>query len=193
MRFAIVLLLFDVLTNADVIRLVKAGLSPATIEAKIAASETKFDTTTDGLVALAEADVPDPVIRAMIEHSITPPVPPVPPVPPAPAAPPAPPAPGARRYEVAIHRDAHAKCDGAELRVDGRGVKAAGCKELDFALGWDEVGSLCYDYGFRGTIVLTAGERQHRISTTTPAAAKRIVERIGVVRPGLVRSECVRP
>lgn len=187
MRFALVLLLFEVLTNADIVRLVKAGLSPATIEAKIAASDTKFDTSTDGLVALAEADVPDSVIRAMIEHTAVPPVPPTPPVAPAP------PGTVVRRYEVAVHRSQYARCDGAELRVDRRGVKASRCKDLDFDLAWDEVDSICYDYGFRGTIVFKAGKREHRISTTTPAEAKRIVETVAAMRPGLERAECVKP
>src|SRR6185436_12298720 len=146
-------LLLEILTNADVVKLVKAGLSPATIEAKIAASDSKFDTSTSGLVALAEADVPDSVIRAMIDHDAAPPIPPVPAIPALPAAPPTPPAPVARKYEVAVHRTEFAKCDGAELRVDGHGVKSSRCKGLDFDLAWDDVDSLCYEYGFRGTII----------------------------------------
>lgn len=186
MRLAfVVFLFFEVLTNADIVRLVKAGLSPATIEAKIAASETKFDTSTAGLVKLAEEDVPDSVIRAMIEHQseATPPVPPVPAVAPA--------APMVRRYDVAIHRSKYAKCEGAELRVDGHGVKGSRCKGLDFDVAWEEVTSVCYEYGVRGVIVFEAGARVHRISTTTPAEARKILTTVGAVRPELKQRECV--
>jgi hypothetical protein len=69
----------ETLTNADVVALVKAGLSPATITAKIAASPTAFTTDTDALVALAKNKVPDDVIQAMLHarnaSPMTPPAP----------------------------------------------------------------------------------------------------------------------
>jgi hypothetical protein len=180
------LLLFaDVLTNADIVKLVKAGLSPATIEAKIATSATKFDTSTDSLVALTKAGVPDRVIKSMIERKpAPPPAPPAPPPavaaprPPA-SAPPAPPPPGkavVRRYDVAIHRDENARCSGGELRIDGKGVSGSRCKELDFTVEWKDVTRICVIYGFRGTIVITTGKGTHRLSTETPAEAKRIID-----------------
>jgi len=192
MSLAIVVFLFEVLTNADIVKLVKAGLSPQTIEAKIANSETKFDTSTEALVALADADVPDSVIRMMIEQSAQA-VPAVPAVPVRPAVapvPPLPPAPVSRRYEVSVHRSRYAKCDGGELRVDGRGVRTSRCKGIDFDLAWDDVTSICYDYGFRGTIVFEAGDKEHRISTTTPAEAKKILGTIRGIRPDLAAAEC---
>jgi hypothetical protein len=167
------------LTNADVVKLVKAGLSAETIEAKIAGSATSFDTSTDALVALAEAGVPDRVIQVMLAR-----------VPPASSRPPVPPptegrleaggtrAFPVRRYDVAIHRDEHARCDGGELRIDARGVKASRCRKLDFDLPWDKIKSVCYEYGFRGTVVFVTGDGEHRISTVTPAEAKRIVDHV---------------
>lgn len=165
-------LLLSTLGNADIVKLVKAGLSAETIEAKIAASETKFDTSTDALVALAESGVPDRVIRAMIGAK------PAAPVAAAPVASPAPPKPAApqlpsRRYDVTLHAENGGKCEG-ELRVDGKGIKATRCKALDFEIPWSKVESACYTYGFRGTV--TVNGRQ--ISTTTPAEAKRIVDQL---------------
>src|SRR5664280_2423577 len=55
------------LTNADVIQMVRAGISPVVIQAKIAASRTAFDTSTPALVELSKAKVPDSVVTAMID------------------------------------------------------------------------------------------------------------------------------
>jgi hypothetical protein len=54
------------MTNQDVIRLVKAGLSEELIIAKISKSKTKFDTSVDGLVALKQAGVSDRLIAVMV-------------------------------------------------------------------------------------------------------------------------------
>jgi len=94
-----------------------------------------------------------------------------------------------RRYEVAIHRSKYAKCDGADLRIDRGGVKATRCRGIDFTLKWKEVKSVCYEYGFRGVVELRTASAPHRISTTTPAEAKRIVESIRDLNPSLPRSE----
>lgn len=56
----------EVLTNDSIIGMVKAGLPESIIITKIRASERKFDTSTDGLVKLKAAKVPDNVIEAMI-------------------------------------------------------------------------------------------------------------------------------
>jgi hypothetical protein len=53
--------------NADVLDLLKAGLSPALVVAKIKQSKTSFDTSPAALKSLKEAKVPDTVILAMIE------------------------------------------------------------------------------------------------------------------------------
>ena len=126
MRFFLLSLLLSTLGNADIVKLVKAGLSAETIEAKIAASDSDFDTSTDALVALADEGVPDRVIRAMIQHD----APAVPPVPPVASAPPAPPAASraiSRRYDVTVHAEQCGKCE-AEVRIDGKGIKASRCR-----------------------------------------------------------------
>src|ERR1700682_4080267 len=56
----------EALDNAAVLRLVASGLSADIIVLKIERSQTRFDTSTDGLIALKDARVPDVVIRAMI-------------------------------------------------------------------------------------------------------------------------------
>jgi hypothetical protein len=57
----------EVMTNETVIRMVKAGLSPNIIIAKIKTSKTRFDTSDAALIKLAEAKVPNEVIAAMME------------------------------------------------------------------------------------------------------------------------------
>lgn len=175
----------EVLTNADVVRLVEAGLSAETIEAKIAASAGRFDVSTDALVVLAKDGVPDRVIKAMITAS------PAPAVVPVPVKRTTTKRTTTRRYDVAVHRDAYAKCDGAELRVDGRGVRSSRCRGLDFDLPWTAITNVAYDYGFRGTIVFSTNDREHRISTTTPAEARRIVEHVRGNAPALTIEEKV--
>ncbi len=56
----------ETLDNAAVIKLVRAGIGPDVIMAKIERSKTNFDTSTDALVVLKAAGVPDGLIKAMI-------------------------------------------------------------------------------------------------------------------------------
>ncbi len=55
------------LTNDDIVGLVKAGLSPALIVAKISGSTSRFDTSPASLQQLKGAGVPDEVMLAMIQ------------------------------------------------------------------------------------------------------------------------------
>jgi hypothetical protein len=57
------------LTNADIIAMVKEGLSPDIVLAKIEASESAFDTSPDGLGALKAAGTPNEIVIAMIKKS----------------------------------------------------------------------------------------------------------------------------
>ena len=57
----------EMLTNTDVISLVKAGLSNTIIVNKIRSSKTNFDLSVDGLIALKQAGVTDDVVGAMFE------------------------------------------------------------------------------------------------------------------------------
>jgi hypothetical protein len=62
----------EMLTNESIISLVRAGLGPEAIEAKIGASRGSFDTSTNALIALKNAGVPDGVIAAMLKRSSSP-------------------------------------------------------------------------------------------------------------------------
>jgi hypothetical protein len=62
----------ETLTNDTIIALVRAGLGHDTIVAKIGASRGSYDTSTNGLIALKQADVPDDVIAAMVNRAKSP-------------------------------------------------------------------------------------------------------------------------
>jgi len=85
---------FEVLDNAAVVRMVGAGLGTDVIVLKIERSEASFDTTTDSLIALKNAHVPDAVIRAMLIKGDAVPPSPAPRIAPPIPAPPAPPGSG---------------------------------------------------------------------------------------------------
>ena len=53
------------LTNADVVKIIRAQLSPAVIAATIDSSDLDFDLSPDGLIALKQAGVPDHLIQLM--------------------------------------------------------------------------------------------------------------------------------
>jgi hypothetical protein len=57
-----------VLTNADVLAMVSAGVSAEVILAKMGASDCAFDTSADGLRQLKAGRVPDGVVMEMIKH-----------------------------------------------------------------------------------------------------------------------------
>jgi len=57
----------EVLKNETVVKMLKDGLSPEIVVAKIKSSESAFDTSADAMTALKQAGVPDSVILAMVE------------------------------------------------------------------------------------------------------------------------------
>jgi hypothetical protein len=57
----------EVLTNEKIITMTKAGLAPSIIVNKIRTSKTNFDTSTDELIRLKNARVPDDIVNAMVE------------------------------------------------------------------------------------------------------------------------------
>jgi hypothetical protein len=65
----------SVLTNRDVVAMVSEGLSPSVINAKIAASLCKFDTSPQGLADLKSAAVPDDIVVTMLGAKAAPPPP----------------------------------------------------------------------------------------------------------------------
>lgn len=59
------------LTNKDVLEMLKAGLTADVVVAKIKSSATSFDTSPGALSELKAANVPDPVILAMVNGPST--------------------------------------------------------------------------------------------------------------------------
>jgi hypothetical protein len=59
----------ETLTNDAVVELSQAGLAPNAIVAKIRASDSSFDVSTDALIALKHQNVADDVIAAMVNAS----------------------------------------------------------------------------------------------------------------------------
>lgn len=57
------------LTNQDVIKMVKAGLSLQIIEQTINATDQAFDVSPDALIKLKQEEVPDTIVQAMILRS----------------------------------------------------------------------------------------------------------------------------
>jgi hypothetical protein len=155
------------LTNEDVVKMSKAGLSAETIIAKIRTSETKFATDTEALVALAKEGVPDTVIRAML----------------APAPVPAPKSKRKRFNEVTVATSSGGKCEHATLEISTKGIKTTGCHETDVNVEWKNVTAVSYLYSFRSTLVLTTALGERRIHTTTPAELKAVAEAVRAYAP----------
>jgi hypothetical protein len=61
--------LAETLDNAKVVKLVNLGIGNEAVIAKIKASDGDYDVSTDALIALKNANVPGPVIAAMIDVS----------------------------------------------------------------------------------------------------------------------------
>ena len=59
----------EVLTNDSILAMKKAGMSDSLILAKIRTSQTKFDTSTKGLIGLKSAGLSDQIIEAMVGHA----------------------------------------------------------------------------------------------------------------------------
>jgi hypothetical protein len=60
----------EVLTNEKVITMAKAGLGTPLIISKIRSSKTNFNVSTDELIRLKQARVPDDIISAMVDASV---------------------------------------------------------------------------------------------------------------------------
>ena len=57
------------LTNTDIIKMQSAGLSESVILSSVNSQPAAYNTTTDGLIALKKAGVPDAVVAAMISRT----------------------------------------------------------------------------------------------------------------------------
>lgn len=61
----------ETLTNGDIIKLSKAGMSSGVIIEKINSSQTSFRTDVDSLLQLRQAGVPNDIIEAMVKQDTT--------------------------------------------------------------------------------------------------------------------------
>ena len=166
------------LTNDDVVKLSKAGLSAETIVAKIRASESKFDTSTDALVALAEAGVADAVIREMVNRK------------PTVTAKASSKAKRKRFEEITVANANGGRCEHATLELTASGMKTSGCHESDVTVAWKDVTRVCPLYASRSTLAITTTADEHRLHTTTPAELKALVEAIRAFAPATVGTGC---
>lgn len=57
------------MTNADVIKMINAGLDESIIITSIQNAENGFDASANGLIALSEAKVPKPIVNAIIQRT----------------------------------------------------------------------------------------------------------------------------
>jgi hypothetical protein len=59
------------LTNADVVRMLNAGIPESVVVRKIRVSETNFLTTPDALIELKHQSVPNGVLEAIVDSQVT--------------------------------------------------------------------------------------------------------------------------
>lgn len=172
----------ELLTNADVVRLVKAGLGSETIIAKITTSPSAFATDTESLIALAKDGVPDAVITAMV-HARPTPAPTQPAGPQGlPARTPTPAKVISRRWQVGVlvlreypDEGTIGACNG-NLIADEQQLYAGPSERCtaapSFTLRWATITSVCYAYEetiptyqlgrrWHGTVRITAGGKEY--------------------------------
>lgn len=58
----------EVITNKDVIEMIKAGLGTDLISTKVTSSDTAFDMSSKAMIELKQSNVPDPVINLMLQE-----------------------------------------------------------------------------------------------------------------------------
>ena len=188
------------LTNADVVRLVRAGLSEQLIVTKINAAETAFDTSTDALVALAEAKVPEGVIKLMLDRTTTPS--------PAVAAPPSSPAATAASPAAAPVEDPAGEllqkdlprtrglCSAlGELRATGQALVYRPTKVTEvceeylssaaFEARWGDLQSVCFEYAVSGTLTLELKDGRDYSLKDTRAVMEGVEKRLRELHPEL--------
>ncbi len=124
----------EVLTNQSVVSMVQAGLPETVILAKIRSSQTKFDTSAKGLIALKQAGVPDKVLEAMVTAA-SPTAGMASPAPVAPSAPAPPPPPVAVMTPPAAGRSAGAVIDASQRLI----YHLAGGRQVELVAAVGEV------------------------------------------------------
>jgi hypothetical protein len=187
------------LSNADVVRMLQAGLSAELVISKIQASAAAFDTSTGALVELAEAKVPEPVIRAMMAKPTTT----------AAAAPT--PAPATAAAAAAMSGQQAAAAETVEvlakdlyrtrglctmrgdLVVTKEGLRYTStattslCEEYlsssSFGVRWEDLKSICFEYAVSGTITVEErGGHDYSFKDKIPRI-QEIEKRLKTLRP----------
>ena len=104
----------DVLTNADIVKMVKAGIPESVIVRKVQGSESNFATSPNALIELKRQHVPDDVMEAMLDSEAAMRMPPADPN----AAPPA-------VFRSSNERPHHLPTFDAALRIDSKTEKVS--------------------------------------------------------------------
>ncbi|MBZ5590358.1 MAG: hypothetical protein LAO05_17545 [Acidobacteriia bacterium] len=185
------------LTNSDIVKLVKAGVSAETIIAKIQTSETAFATDTDSLVALAGEKVPNSVIQAMMARSAAPTA--VSTAVPAPAPAAAPEMPRAEVTQVVvkgIYRTRGICTARGELTMTPQKFafkaveKSPLCSEDAFGkssteFAWDDLSRICFEYAATGAVQIWLKDGQDMSFKATRAEIEDLAARMKSLRPDL--------
>jgi hypothetical protein len=187
--------------NADVIRMVNAGLSADVILAKIESAETDFDTSTDALVALGEAKVPESVIKAVLARpgkTATAAKPEATPTatatPAASGTPGAKPAPG-ELLLAEVYRTRGLCTALGDLRATPEALIflptkfTKVCEEYfskaEFELKFAEMTEVCFEYAVSGTVTITLKDgRDFSIKETIPRI-EGLEKKLRAMHPGL--------
>ena len=189
------------LTNADIVKLVKAGVSADTTVAKIRTSATAFATDTDSLVALANEKVPNAVIQAMMARPSAAPATQA-----APAAAPAAPTEQAKAEVTkvvvqGIYRTRGICTARGEVTMTPKGFafkaleRSPVCSEEAFGqssteFAWDDVSRVCYEYAATGAAQVWLKDGHDFSFKATRAEMEDLATRIKSLRPDLpVRCE----
>jgi hypothetical protein len=188
------------LTNSDIVRLVKAGVSADAIVAKIQTSDSDFATDTDSLIVLAGEKVPNSVIQAMMARSAAAAAPTALP----PTAPPAPPdaVPEKPRAEITqvvvkgIYRTRGICTARGELTMTPTKFafkaieKSPLCSEGAFGqssveFAWDDLSRICFEYAATGTVQIWLKDGQDMSFKATRAEIEDLAARTKSLRSDL--------
>jgi hypothetical protein len=186
------------LTNADIVKLVKSGVSADVILAKIRVSETAFATDSDSLVALAHEKVPNSVIEAMVARSAATPVPSAAPSPAAANTP----APEVTQVVVkGIYRTRGICTARGDITMTPKTFafkateKSPVCSDEAFGhasaeFAWGDVSRICYEYAATGTMEVWLKSGDDLSFKATRGEIEDLAARIRSVRPDVpVRCE----
>jgi hypothetical protein len=191
------------LRNADILRLHKAGVPASVIVAKITTSSAQFDVTSDALITLTTAGVPEPVLQAMLnaKDASTPP-------PAAPSAPAAAPASAAHRPDLLVWKQECARnqwpdsfCRPGEasllfpditfyergarlpavrgmLFVDKEALSGYTRRELILSIPWERITGFCTEFAYRRLFYLNTSEGQYKLELHGPKEHAAFLQRL---------------